>query len=162
MNKDFDDVSPDAAKRRAKQIAAAKWLTKYMYPMQLYSALIGFFIVLLPLFSRPWRGIVEAFPLTAWIFRDFSGLKGWAMVLFGLLMLGHMILNWKVKDYPGGWNPTKEWGFPTPQQVVEKELYPRNEKEVFVFWVDVVYRTMLNATIWLLIFGIVAFFIKIK
>ena len=157
-------LTPDdsfISSRRARQMAAARWLAKWSYRLQALFASIGFFLVLLPALNNPWREIIEAFSLTEWVFRAFSTLSGGAIIWLGILMLLHLILNFMVKDYPGGWNPTKEWGFPSPQQVVEKELYPRNRKEEFVFWIGIILGTV-GTTFWLYLpFGVLAYFIRI-
>ncbi|WP_459724375.1 hypothetical protein [Sideroxyarcus sp. TK5] len=149
------------SRRRARQMAAAQWLAKWTYRLQALFASIGFFLVLLPVLNNQWREVIEAFALTAWIFRVFSTLTGGALILLGILMLLFLILNFMVKDYPGGWNPTKEWGFPSPKQVVERELYPRNRKEEFVFWIDIIFG-IVGTTFWLYLpFGVLAYFIRI-
>lgn len=148
--------------RRKYHITAAQWLAKWSYRLQIMFALIGFFVVLLPALNKSWRKIVEAFPPTEWIFHDFSTLSGWALLLFGGLMAGYLFLNFRVKDYPGGWNPTKEGRFPYPEETFEKELYPRNKKEEFVFWVNIFVGTV-GTTFWLYLpFGVLAFFIRLK
>jgi len=154
------DDSFVSSSRKARQMVAAIWLAKWSYRLQALFASIGFFLVLLPTLNNPWRVIIEAFSLTAWIFRAFSTLSGVALILLALLMVLFLILNFMVKDYPGGWNPTKEWGFPSPRQVVEKELYPRNRKEEFVFWIDIFFGVVAT-TVWLYLpFGVLAYFIR--
>jgi len=153
-------ADPEVLGRRRYHEAAAKWLAKWSYLLQTTFALIGFMVVLLPMFSKSWRAAIENTPVAERIFNDFSTLSGLAMVLFFILMVLWGILNWRVKDYPGGWHPTKQWGFPNPQQVVEMGLYPRLKREEFVFWIDIVFGTA-GTMIWMILFGVFAFFIRI-
>ncbi len=153
-------ADPEVLARRKYHEAAAKWLAKWSYPLQAVFAMIGFVVVLLPMFSKNWRAVIENTPVAERFFHDFSTLSGWAMVLFLFLMALFLILNWRVNDYPGGWHPTKQWGFPNPRQVLEMELYPRLKKEEFVYWVDVVFGAA-GTTIWMIFSGVFAFFIRI-
>lgn len=154
------DDSSISSSRRARQMAAARWLAKWSYRLQALFASIGFFVVLLPVLNKSWRGIIETYSPTAWIFHEFSALGGWALLLLGVLLGAHLILNFMAKDYPGGWNPTKEWGFPSPAQIVEKRLYPQNRREEFVFWVGIFIGTV-GTTFWLYLpFGVLAYFIR--
>lgn len=146
--------------RRQYHEAAAKWLARRSFLLQATFALVGFVIVLLPMFSKNWRAVIENTPVAGRIFNDFSNLSGWAMVLLFVLMVLWGIMNWRVKDYPGGWHPTKQYGFPSPKQVVELELYPRLKREEFIFWVDIVFGAI-GTTIWMIFCGVLAFFIKI-
>jgi hypothetical protein len=147
--------------RRAMQVAAAKWLAKWSYRLQGIFALLGFFIVLLPVFNKSWRGIIESCSLTAWIFHEFSTLKGFALLWLGFLLLLFFILNFNHKNLPGGWDITKEGGFPNPQQVFELGLYPRNSKEEFVFWIDFVLGTIGTTIVLYLPFGVMAYLMRI-
>lgn len=150
-------VSP----RKDAQIAAARWLAKWSRPLQISFATTGFSVVLMPVLSNPWKEVVVSLPVAGWVFNQFSTFGAWAMLLLGLLLTLFLILNIMVRDYPGGWNPTKEWGFPSPKQVVEKELYPRTRKEEFVFWVDIFFGAI-GTTVWLYLpFGVLAYFIRI-
>lgn len=153
-------ADPNVLTRSKYHEAAAKWLAKWSYPLQVAFALIGFVIVLLPMFSKNWLAVIENTPVAGRIFHDFSTLSGWAMVLLFVLMVLWGILNWLVKNYPGGWHPTKQWGFPNPKQVVELELYPRLKREEFVFWVDIIFGAT-GTTLWMIFFGVLAFFIRI-
>lgn len=78
-----------------------------------------------------------------------------------VIMVPFIILNVMVKDYPGGWDPTKEWGFPSPKEIVEKSLYPERGREVFVFWVGIVFGVIGTATMLYFPFGLMAFFFRI-
>ncbi len=153
-------IDSEVLGRRRYHEAAAKWLAKWSYPLQATFAVIGFVVVLLPMFSKNWRAVIEATPIAGRVFHDFSTLSGWAMLLFAVLMVLWGILNWRVNDYPGGWHPTKQWGFPNPKQVAEMELYPRTHGEEFVFWVDIAFGTF-GTTIWMIFCGVFAFFIRI-
>lgn len=148
--------------RRKYHLAAAQWLARWMNPLLALCASIGFFIVLLPVIAKPWRKIIEGFSPTAWIFHEFSALSGVALIPFLVSITMHLILNARVKDFPGGWNPTREWGFPTPRQVVEKKLYPRNSREEFVFWVYIIGGTFGTTALLYLPFAILAFLMRVK
>lgn len=151
---------PAVMARRTYHEAAAKWLAKWSYPLQAFFALIGFVVVLLPMFSNNWRAVIEKTLIAERVFHDFSSLSGWAMVLFLILMGLYVVQNWLVNDYPGGWHPTKQWGFPTPMQIVQMELYPQNKREEFVFWVEIIFGAVGTAN-WMIFFGVFAFFIRI-
>lgn len=146
--------------RRRFHKTAAMWLAKWSYPMQAVFALVGFVVVLLPMFSKNWRAVIESTPIVERVFHDFSSLSGCAMVLFFGLMAIFLVLNCLVNDYPGGWHPTKQWGFPSPKQVVEMELYPRLKREEVVFWIDIVFG-IAGTAIWMIFFGVFAFFINL-
>lgn len=147
-------------RRREIHIASARWLAKWSLPMQIGFAAIGFFIVLLPTLSTSWREIIELVPLTAWIFHEFSTLGPASIYLLAVIMVPFFILNIMVKSYPGGWNPTQEWGFPSPKHVIEKNIYPRTSKEEFVYWVSHLLG-IIGTAIWLYLpFGVLAFLIR--
>lgn len=153
-------ADPAVLARREYHEAAAKWLAKWSSPLQATFALIGFVVVLLPMFSKNWRAVIENTPVAERVFRDFSTLSGWAMALFFFLMGLFLVLNWRVNDSPGGWHPTKQWGFPSPKQIVEMELYPRIKREEFIYWIGIVFGAT-GTTIWMIFFGVFAFFIGI-
>lgn len=153
-------ADPEVLRRRGHHETAAKWLAKWSYPLQALFAVIGFVVVLLPMLSKKWHAIIESTPVASRIFHDFSTLSGWAMVLFIALMAMLIFLDLRVNDFPGGWHPTKQWGYPSPKQVVEMTLYPRNKREEFVFWVAIVFGTA-GTTIWMIFSGVLAFFIRI-
>jgi len=146
--------------RRKYHEAAARWLAKWSSPLHATCALTGFMVVLLPMFSKNWRAVIENIPIAARIFHDFSTLSGWAMALLGILMALWGYLNWKVNDYPGGWNPRKQWGLPDPALIVEMELYPRTQVEERVFWAGIAFGTA-DAGFWLIGCGVFAFFMRI-
>jgi len=154
------EADPAVIARRKYHEGAARWLAKWSYPLQAIFAISGFVIVLLPMFSKSWRAAIESIPIAGGLFHDFSTLSGWAMVLFLSLMAMFFMLNWKVKDYPGGWHPTKQWGFPNPGQVVEMELYPQTKREETIFWVSIAFGAA-GTTIWMIFCGVFAFFIRI-
>ena len=155
-----EPADPAVLARRRFHKAAATWLAKWSYPLQAAFALVGFVVVLLPMFSKGWRAVIETTPVAERVFHDFSSLSGWAMVLFFVLLALFLVLNWRVNDYPGGWHPTKQWGFPNPKQVVEMELYPRLKREEFVYWIGIFFSAA-GTTIWMIFFGVFAFFIRI-
>lgn len=159
MNESEQPADPGVLRRRKHQEAAARWLAKWSYPLQAFFAATGLIVVLLPMLLKSWRSTIENTPIAAHIFREFSTLSGWPMVLLFVLLALLLSLNWKVNDYPGGWHPTKQWGFPSPKQTVALELYPVTRAEERVFWVNFVFGTI-GTSFWLLGFGVFAFFLR--
>lgn len=86
-------ADPEVLQRRKYHAAAAKWLAKWFYPLQGVFAAIGFFVVLLPMFSTSWRTVIENTAIASRIFHDFSTLSGWAMVLLAILVIPFLILR---------------------------------------------------------------------
>jgi len=159
MTEPVQSTDPGVLRRRKYQEAAAKWLAKWSYPLQAIFAATGFSVVLLPMFSKNWRSAIESTPVAAQIFREFSNLSGWPIVLLFVLLALLSFMNLNVNDYPGGWHPTRQWGFPSPKQTVALELYPTTRAEERVFWVNFVLGTI-GTSFWLLGFGACAFFLK--
>lgn len=146
--------------RKGIHVVFARLLAKWSYRLQAIFASIGFFIVLLPTLSEPWRVAIKTFPFAAWIFNEFSTLGAGALLLVAIIMVPFFILNFMIKSYPGGWDPTKEGGFPGPKQIIEKELYPCNKREEFVFWVGI-FLGFIGTTVWLYLpFGVLSCFIR--
>lgn len=142
--------------RRAYHQAAIKWLARWSTSLQTSFALIGLFFVLLPTIINDWRTIVEKTPIAAKVFRDFSSLRGSAIVLFFFLMSIFLIWNALKKNLPARRIP-----FLTYRDILEMELYPQNRKEELTFWVDFILATT-GTTLWLFMpFGVIAYFIKI-
>lgn len=149
-------ADPAVLARRRFHETAAKWLARWSYPLQAAFALIGCVVVLLPTLSKNWRSVIENTPVAARIFHDFSTLSGWAMVLFFVLMAMFLIWNGLRSRLPAGRN-----SFLTNRDIVEMELYPRNKKEEFIYWVDFGFAVT-GTTLWLFLpFGVLAFFIRI-
>ncbi len=161
MNESEQPADPGVLRRRKHQEAAARWLAKWSYPLQAFFAATGLIVVLLPMLLKSWRSTIEDTPIAAHIFRDFSTFSGLAIVLLATLMLIFMILNWTVDNYPGNRNPTKQFGFPTPSQIVEMALYPQTKREKFVFWCDILFGILMT-TWWGLAFSLIAFFIGMR
>jgi len=146
--------------RRKHHEAAARWIAKWSSPLHVICALTGLIVVLLPMFSKDWHTIIENTPIAARIFHDFSTLSGWTMVLLEIQMALFMYLNWKVDNYPGGWNLRKQRYLPNPELIIKIELYPRTQVEERIFWVGIVYEAV-GAGFWLITFGVIAYFIKL-
>lgn len=149
-------ADPAVLARRGFHEAVAKWLARWSYPLQAVFALIGFVVVLLPTLSNNWRTVIENTPIAGRIFQDFSSLGGLAMLLFFFLLGLFLIWNGLQSRLPAGRN-----SFLTNRDIVEMELYPRNKKEEFIYWVDFVFAVT-GTTLWLFLpFGVLAYFIRI-
>ena len=149
---------PSILKRRKIHIAAACWLARWMYYLQALFLMIGLFFFLLPAFGLDWYLFVIGRPATYVLSDNFSVICFGFFFLFMSGTVLNIILSFNSKYYPGGWNPTEQFGFPNPKQVVELELYPRNKKEEFVFWVDYIFGILVST--WpLLVIGLLAFFV---
>lgn len=142
--------------RRRFHEAVAKWLAKWSYPLQAAFAMIGFVVVLLPTLSKNWRAVIEKTPIAGRIFQDFSSLSGLAMLLFFFLLGLFLIWNGLQSRLPAGRN-----SFLTNRDIVGMELYPRNKKEEFIYWVDFIFAVT-GTSLWLFLpFGVLAYFIRI-
>lgn len=149
-------TDPAVLARRRFHEAAANWLARWSYPLQAVFALIGFVVVLLPMFSKSWRSVIEKTPVAGRIFQDFSTLSGSAMLLFFFLMGLFLIWNGLQSRLPAGRNT-----FLTYRDIVQMELYPRNKKEEFIYWIDFV-LAVTGTTLWLFLpFSVLAYFIRI-
>lgn len=147
---------PAVLERRRFHVAAAKWLSRWSFWLQAIFVLIGFAIVLLPMLLKNWRAVIEKTPVAARIFEDFSSLSGLAMLLFFFLMGLFLLWNGLKSGLPAGRN-----SFLTNKDIVEMELYPRNKREEFIYWIDFVFAVT-GTTLWLFLpFGVLAYFIRI-
>jgi len=140
--------------RKKYHEAAAKWLAKWLLPLQAFFALLGFFVVLLPVFSKPWRGIVEIFPIFAQIFHDYSTFSGLAMAnLYIGMLTAFTKLFWAKYSPSGDVIPYKDGIAPL--------LCPRTRREEVSFWIETV-ALILVTSVWLFLpFGVIAYFIRI-
>lgn len=149
-------ADPDVLERRRHHEAAAKWLSRWSAVLQVVFALIGFVIVLLPTLSKNWHAVIEKTPVAAKVYQDFSSLSGSAMLLFYFLMGLFLVWNGLKNKFPAG-----RTSLLTYRDVVEMELYPRNRREEFIYWLDFVF-VITGTTVWLYLpFGVLAFFIRI-
>ena len=61
---------------------------------------------------------------------------------------------------PGGWDVARQWGFPSPAQVVDRGLYPERPKERVFFWLNLTFG-LLGSTLWLYLpFGVLAYSLR--
>lgn len=142
--------------RRKYHEAAARWLAKWLPPLQAFFALLGFFVILLPVLSKPWRSIVEALPIFAKIFHDYSTFSGLAMVHFYISMALFLVRGWQIRSLPGG------NAFPlTYRNVVDMELVPRTRTEECAYWIDISFGFVGATLLLFLPFGVLAYFINI-
>jgi hypothetical protein len=142
--------------RRKYHEAAATWLARRSYILQAIFAAIGFVVVLLPIFSRSWRTVIESTPIARWVFHDYSTFSGLAMVNLYILMALFLIRSWQIKSLPGGAAFSL-----TYRNVVDMELYPRTKREELAYWTDISFG-FVGTTLWLFLpFGALAYFINI-
>lgn len=147
-------ADPTVLARRKFHKAAARWCAKWLIPLQVFFALIGFFVVLLPALSKPWRSIVESNQFSAHVFQDYSTFSGWALVNLFAGMLAALVKTYCVRNSPIGFMTSYK-------EIVRLEAYPREKEEEFAFWIDVV-GTVFVTTAWLFLpFGVLAYFIRI-
>ncbi|MBK8134216.1 MAG: hypothetical protein IPN63_06355 [Gammaproteobacteria bacterium] len=140
--------------RRKYHEAAAIWLAKWLTPLQALFALLGFFVVLLPVLSKPWRSIVENLPIFAPVFHDYSTFSGVAMAnLYIGMLMAFTKLYWAKHSPSGDIVPYKDGIAPLP--------CPRTRKEEVSFWIETV-ALILVTSVWLFLpFGVLAYFINI-
>lgn len=154
-------ADPEVVGRRKYHEGTAKWLAKWAYLPHALFAATGFFVVLLPALSKTWHEIIVNIPIAARIFHDFSTLSGWALALLGAEVTLSTILHFMGDDYPGGWHPAKQRGYPTLRETTYLELYPRTRAEERIFWVRIAVGELAYAMFWLIGFGVFVFFIRI-
>lgn len=122
-------------RRRKYHIAAAQWLARWTVRLAWISALAALFLLLFPVLSKSWRTAVEAFPVTAWFFHDFSTIGPTAKTLLGLFGFAYVYQVLNLKHFPGGGlDVTKEGGIPGTRVMSERGLYPNTRKEEAFFW----------------------------
>jgi hypothetical protein len=150
-----EPIDPAVQARWKHHEAAARWLAKWDATLQVISALIGFFVVLLPMFSKPWRAVIESIPIVAKVFHDFSTFRGGSLVLLFILIVLFFAKSSQIKNRPGG------ECFPlTYRNIVEMELYPRTKKQEFAYWTYICFESA-SATLWLFLpFGTLAYVMR--
>lgn len=140
--------------RRRYHEAAAKWCAKCLVPLQAFFALIGFFIVLLPALSRPWRGIVESMPLLAEVFYDYSTFSGLALINLYAGMITAITKPYWFKHRPTGPVPSHK-NRPAPVAC------PTTKKEEFSFIVEIIALSLVTTGWMFLPFGVIAYYVRI-
>ena len=124
-------------RRRKYHIAAAQWLARWAARLAWISAFAALFLLLFPVLSKSWRTAVEAFPVTAWFFHDFSTLGPTARALLGILGGSFLYQALNLKHFRGGGlDVAKEGGIPGVTFMSERGLYPNTRKEESIYWVS--------------------------
>lgn len=160
LRKTYSDIDPkDPASqavlaRRKYHEAAAIWLAKWLTPLQAFFGLLGFSVVLLPMFSKSWRNLVEATPLLAEVFHDYSTLSGFALLNLFAGMLTTITKPYWAKHSPSGPIPSYRNG-------VAPLACPITTKEEISFWIEIV-SLILVTTVWLFLpFGVIAYLLRV-
>jgi hypothetical protein len=150
-----EPIDPTVQARRKHHEAAARWLAKWHATLQAISALVGFLVILLPMFSKPWRAVIESLPIVAKGFHDFSTFRGGSLVLLFILIVLFVVRNCQAKNILGWEDPTLSF-----RNIVEMELYPRTKKQEFAYWADICFESA-SATLWLFLpFGTLAYVMR--
>lgn len=147
-------ANPTVLERTRYHEAAAEWLAEWLAPLQAVFASLGFFIILLPVLSKPWRSIIEGLPILSKIFLDYSTFSGLAIINIYALLFTGLIKLWLAKQSPSGdVIPYKDGIAPL--------LCPRTRKEEVSFWIESV-AMILGTSVWLFLpFGVLGYFINI-
>jgi hypothetical protein len=156
ISESTEPIDPAVQARWKHHEAAARWLAKWDAPLQAINALIGFVVILLPMFSKHWRAVIENIPIVEKVFHDFSTFSGGSLILLFILIVLFFVRNCQAKNIPGGADSTL-----TYRNTVEMELYPRTKKQEFAYWADICYG-FASTTLWLFLpFGSLAYFLRI-
>lgn len=145
---------PAILARRRFHEAAAKWCAKWLVPLQVFFAFIGFSVILLPVLWKPWRSVVEGTPLLAQVFHDYSTFSGLALLNLYAGLLTAVTKPYWAKHSPSG-------PIPPYKDDIAPVACPLTKKEEVSFWVEIV-ALILVTTVWLFLpFGVIAYFIRI-
>jgi len=154
-----DSTSPEDQEvlvRRKYHRMVAQWLAKRDVLLETTFASIGFFIVLLPMFSKGWRSVIEKTPIVSTIFHDYSTMSGLALINLHFLLAAFMLRSLSIKNLPG-----KTVSPMTHRHIVEMELFPRTKNEEFSYWANILFSAT-GSTLWLFLpFGVMAYFMNI-
>ena len=143
--------------RRKYHEAAARWLSRRSSYLQTFFAAIGFVVVLLPMFSKTWRTVIESTPVVSAVFHAYITFSGLAIVHLYFLMALFLVRNWQIKSLPGGTAVPR-----TYSDVLDMELFPRTRREEFAYWTDILFGFG-GATLWLFLpFSLFAFFMNLR
>jgi hypothetical protein len=116
--------------------------------------LFGFLVLLLPVFSKPWREIILGTPVLGYLFESFSQDRGIAFIgLRLLLILGlvRILLGRKQKTILG------THALISQQDVTDLDLYPTTRKQEIGYWYDLFLWTIFPAVACLWLFGVLAY-----
>lgn len=154
ITKSADPADPAVFARTRYHEAAAKWLAEWLAPLQAVFASLGFFIILLPVLSKPWRSIIEGLPILSKIFLDYSTFSGLAIINFYALLFTALTKLWLAKHSPSG-------DVIPSRDAIAPLLCPRTRKEEVSFWIESV-GMILCTSVWLFLpFGVLGYFISI-
>lgn len=154
MKEPTGPADPAVFARRRFHEAAARWLAKWLVPLQIFFAFIGFFVVLLPVLSKPWRSIVESIPVLAEVFHAYSTFSGLALFHLFAGMLTALTKPYWDKHSPSG-------PIPSYRDYFAPIACPMTRREEVSFWIEIV-ASILVTTFWLFLpFGALAYFIRI-
>lgn len=144
----------DVLEREKYHRAVANWLEKWLFILQVGFAFVGFFVILLPAISSPWRSVVESSSLFSKIFYDYSTFSGLAMANLYAGMFMALAKPYWSKHSPSG-NLIKT------RNGTSSFRYPRTRREEISFLVDAI-ALILVTSVWLFLpFGVLAYFINI-
>lgn len=139
--------------RRKYHEAAAVWCGRSLVPLQVFFALIGLFVILLPAIIKDYGAFVVEIPWLSRVFYDYSTFSGLALINLFLGMLTAITKPYWSKSRPSGNIPVFK-GRPAPVAC------PVTYREEFSFWMEI-FSLVLVATFWLYIpFGVIAYFLR--
>lgn len=148
-------ADPVVLARRTYHEATAKWLAKWLAPLQVFFALLGFFVVLLPALLEPWRIFIDALPIFSQVYHDYSTFTGLAMthLYIGMFLALTKLFYW------GKYNPSGD--IVLYKGSIAPLLCPRTINEEISFWIET-FALILVTSVWLFLpFGVLAYFINI-
>lgn len=150
---------PEVLARRKYHVSIAKWLAKWLPWMQVLSATIGIIFIFLPAVWLEWRTMLMGVPAIYNFSVDLYLLKVTYLKLLFIMLIPTIISNLKAKTFPGGWDPSKQFGFPSVKQISDLDLYPNKKEEELVYWAHIC--ACLFSPLWyLLACGLIGFFYK--
>lgn len=97
-------------------------------------------VVLLPMFSKVWRAIIEGPPMVRSLFHDYSTMSGLAMANLYILMALFPVRSRHIKGLPG-----RASIFFAYRNVMEMEIFPKTRKEGRAYWADANVQAILFA-----------------
>ncbi len=152
MNEKTEAAHPSIIRRRRFHETAAIFCEKWLVSLHVFFATAGFFIVLLPTLSKPWRGVIEKVSIFAQLFHDYSTFSNWALINLYIGMVTALVRIYQ-----------KSRGCPDTsyEKIVRLKIYPKTLKEELSFFTDI-FGSIFSATGWLFLpFGLIAYFIRI-
>ena len=148
-----DPPDPTVVARRGIHEAALKWVNKYPPRLNFPCVLFGFFVLLLPVFFKPWRAVIQSIPILGAMFESFSRFRGgMALALFNffaLMIVLRYLWGRKQKTILGNKILISR------QEALEMELYPTTRKQEVGYWIDL-FSWCFEPLVYLMIFGTLA------